>query len=53
MNNMLNKEDQLALIQSKIYEIRGRRVMIDNDLAELYDVETKNLKGSLTILCLS
>lgn len=47
MNNMLNKEDQLALIQSKIYEIRGRRVMIDNDLAELYDVETKNLKRAV------
>ena len=47
MNNMLNKEDQLALIQSKIYEIRGRRVMIDNNLAELYDVETKNLKRAV------
>ena len=47
MNNMLNKEDQLALIQSKIYEIRGRRIMIDSDLAELYDVETKNLKRAV------
>ncbi len=47
MNNMLNKEDQLALIQSKIYEIRGCRIMIDSDLAELYDVETKNLKRAV------
>ena len=29
MNNMLNKEDQLALIQSKIYVIRGQKVMLD------------------------
>ena len=28
-------------IQNKIYEIRGHRVMLDRDLAELYDVETK------------
>jgi phage regulator Rha-like protein len=47
MNNMHNKENQLALIQSKIYEIRGRRVMIDSDLAELYNVETKNLKRAV------
>jgi len=29
---------------SKIYEIRGEKVMIDRDLAELYGVETKYLK---------
>ncbi len=34
---------QLQLIQNKIYEIRGQRVMLDFDLAELYEVETKNL----------
>jgi hypothetical protein len=28
-------------IQSKIYTIRGLQVMLDRDLAELYDVETK------------
>lgn len=28
-------------IQNKIYEIRGHRVMIDRDLAALYEVETK------------
>lgn len=31
-------------IQSKIYLIRGQKVMLDRDLAELYDVETKYLK---------
>lgn len=29
---------------SKIYEIRGQKVMLDRDLAELYEVETKALK---------
>jgi hypothetical protein len=32
---------QLQLIQNKIYEIRGQKVMLDFDLAELYEVETK------------
>lgn len=30
-------------IQNIIYEIRGQRVMLDNDLAKLYGVETKRL----------
>ena len=34
---------QLERIQTKIYEIRGQKVMLDSDLAELYEVETKNL----------
>jgi hypothetical protein len=34
-------------IQSKIYEIRGRRVMLDFDLAEMYDVSTKALKQAV------
>ena len=32
------------VVMSKIYVIRGVKVMIDRDLAELYDVETKYLK---------
>ena len=32
------------LISSKIYLIRGQKVMLDRDLAEMYDVETKRLK---------
>jgi len=31
-------------IASKIYLIRGLKVMLDRDLAELYGVETKRLK---------
>ena len=28
-------------ISSKIYQIRGRKFMLDRNLAELYEVETK------------
>ena len=38
---------QLALIQNKIYEIRGQRVMLDRDLAELYEVETRVLNQAV------
>ncbi len=31
----------LQVIQNKIYELRGHRVMLDFDLAELYEVETR------------
>jgi len=34
----------IELIASKIYLIRGIKVMLDKDLAELYEVETKRLK---------
>jgi len=30
-------------IQNRIYEIRGERVMLDRDLADLYEIETKSL----------
>lgn len=39
--------NQLELIQSKIYEIRGQKVMLDFDLAEMYGTETKYLKRSV------
>lgn len=29
---------EITVIQNKIYEIRGQRVMLDRDLAELYGV---------------
>ncbi len=38
---------ELQIIQQKIYEIRGLRVMLDADLAELYGVETKRLKEAV------
>lgn len=37
----------LQIIQNKIYEIRGCRVMLDSDLAALYQVETKVLKQAV------
>jgi len=30
-------------IQNRIYEMRGERVMLDRDLAVLYEIETKAL----------
>ena len=36
-----------TIIESKIYEIRGQRVMLDKDLADLYAVETKNLNKAV------
>ena len=38
-NQILSKSD----IQNKIHTVRGLQVMLDSDLAEMYDVETKNL----------
>lgn len=38
---------ELQVIQSKIYEIRGQRVMLDYDLADLYQVETKRPKEAV------
>lgn len=38
---------EIEILQQKIYEIRGHRVMLDYDLAELYEVETKYLKRSV------
>ncbi|NTW33733.1 MAG: ORF6N domain-containing protein [Bacteroidetes bacterium] len=38
---------QIQTIQSKIYEIRGQKIMLDFDLAELYETETKRLKEAV------
>lgn len=38
---------ELQVIQNKIYEIRGQKVMLDFDLAELYGSETKRLKEAV------
>ncbi len=35
--------NEVMTIQNRIFEIRGQRVMLDRDLAELYGVETKQL----------
>ena len=42
-NNILKQ----TAIESLIHEIRGQKVMLDFDLAELYQVETKRLKESV------
>ena len=39
--------NKLARIQSKIYEIRGQKVMLDHDLAGLYEVEVKRLNEAV------
>ena len=38
---------ELQVIQSKIYEIRGFKVMLDFDLAEMYGIENKYLKRAV------
>ena len=37
----------LTVIQRKIYELRGQRVILDFDLAMLYEIETKILKRAV------
>ncbi|MEG2120830.1 MAG: ORF6N domain-containing protein [Rikenellaceae bacterium] len=39
--------EELQIIQSKIYEIRGKKVMLDRDLADLYQVETKAINRAV------
>jgi len=39
---------ELALIKSKIHEIRGVKVMLDFDLAEIYGVKTKRLNEQVS-----
>ncbi len=39
--------NEITVIQNKIYEIRGQRVMLDFDLAALYGVETRTLKQAV------
>ena len=45
-----NQETNLIVfeqIENKIYNIRGERVMLDSDLAEIYSVETRVLKQAV------
>ena len=39
MNNIVVSDN--IKIENMIYEIRGKQVMLDSDLAKLYNVETK------------
>lgn len=45
MNNILLNEE--LKIEDMIYEIRGRQVMLDSDLAKLYGVETKRINEAV------
>jgi ORF6N domain len=38
---------EVAIIENKMYEIRGHKVMLDFDLAALYETETKYLKRAV------
>jgi ORF6N domain len=37
----------IQIIKEKVLEIRGEKVILDNDLAELYGVDTRSLKQSV------
>ena len=39
MNDLIIKDN--IKIEELIYEVRGKQVMLDSDLAKLYEVETK------------
>lgn len=39
----MNKIEEISNIEDMIYEIRGKQVMLDSDLAKQYRVETKVL----------
>lgn len=45
--NKPTKPMEIQIIQSKIHLLRGQRVMLDYDLAELFDVSTKILKQAV------
>ena len=44
MKELINNEE---LIQNKIYNIRGKQIMLDSDLAGLYNVETRILNQAV------
>ena len=45
INDLIEKED--VKIENMIYEIRGKQVMLDSDLAKLYHVETKRINEAV------
>ena len=45
MNEVIEKDD--IKIEDMIYRIRGVQVMLDSDLAKLFNVETGNLNKSM------
>jgi hypothetical protein len=47
LNCASDMSDEIVLIQNLIYEIRGQKVMLDSDLAKLYQVDTKVLNQAV------
>lgn len=45
MNEIIEKEN--INVEDMIYEIDGKEVMLDSDLAKLYSVETKRINEAL------
>lgn len=45
MQNIISTKD--IKIENMIYEIRGKQVMLDSDLAKLYHVETKRINEAV------
>ena len=45
MHEVIVKEE--TNIENMIYEIRGKQVMLDSDLAKIYDVETKRINEAV------
>jgi len=43
----MQNNNQIQIIENKIFTIRGQQVMLDRDLAELYQVETKALNRAV------
>lgn len=43
----MNKLIPIEIIENKIFIIRGHKVMLDRDLAQLYEVETKDLNRAV------
>lgn len=44
---LINMNNDLVLVQDLIHEIRGKKVMLDYDLAKLYQIETRSLKQAV------
>lgn len=44
---IVQEESNIEVIKHRIYEVRGLRVMLDRDLAELYNVETRALNQAV------
>ena len=45
MNELIVKEE--VVIENLIYEVRGKQVLLDSDLARLYETETRIKKNFL------